>query len=338
MENTPLAAVDVGSNTIHLVVVRPTDDGRDLFTLDDELDMTRLGADVSATGRIGPERTARAIAVLKAQAARAQSLGAHEMLAIATEGVRAAANADEFLAKVREDTGITLHLITGDQEAALTFWGATSGIPGNGERRAVLDLGGGSMEVVIGEGSRIHWRVSLPLGSGVMHNRYAPSDPPQQTELAQVRQATTTELAAHNIPLPIARVIACGGTATTLVALASRALNIPEPEDLAVGEDEPLVNADGVRLGLLTRDHLEALAALLCSTSAAELTTRYRVNQARARLLGAGEAVLRATVDHLGTDTLSISRRGVREGAIMARLHAGDGWLDAATEATGWEE
>ncbi len=196
------------------------------------------------------------------------------------------------------------------------------------------------MEVVIGEGSRIHWRVSLPLGSGAMRARYAPSDPPLAAEVDQVRAETTAQLAALNVPLPVARVIGCGGTATTLTALAAHALHIPEPEELAVGEEAPpldTLNADGVRLGLLTRAHLEALASLLASTPAAHLTQQYGIPLARATILGAGEAVLQAAVGHLGADALSISRRGVREGAILARLHAGDGWLDAATAGAGWE-
>lgn len=341
--STPLAAVDVGSNTIHLVVAHPTEDGGDLITVADELDLTRLGADVSATGAIGPERTARAITVLREYAARAQSLGAEGLLAIATEGVRAAANADDFLARVREQTGIELQVITGEQEAALTYWGATSGLPATTERRAALDLGGGSMEVVIGEGSRIHWRSSLPLGSGAMHARYAPSDPPRAAELDQVRQVTTEQLAALHAPLQVRQVIACGGTATTLVMLAARALHIAEPQDLAAGEEAPPPEtfnapiADGMRLGLLTRDQLEALASLLIATPAAQLTEQYGVPLARAEILGAGEAVLQAAVEHLGADALSISRRGVREGAILARLHAGDAWLDAATAGAGWE-
>lgn len=337
MNLTPLAALDVGSNTIHLVVTQPTDDGLDLITLADELDMTRLGADVEASGAIGEQRMARAIAVLQAQASRVKSLGARELLAIATESVRAASNADEFLARVRDETGIAVHLVSGDQEAALTYWGATSGLPATNERLAVLDLGGGSMEVVIGEGSRIAWRVSLPIGSGAMHDRYAPTDPPQSAELDRVRQETTTQLAAHNVPLPVVRAIACGGTATALATLAANALHIPEPEDLAGGEDAPPNDAAGMRLGLLTRDQMDALAALLVATPAAELTTSYGIADARARLLGAGEAVLRAAVEHLGVDALAISRRGIREGAIIARLHAGDRWLDAATEGAGWD-
>lgn len=342
MEYTPLAAVDVGSNTIHLVVAHPTEDGGDLITLADVLDLTRLGEDVSATGAIGPERTERAISILREYAAKAQSLGANELLAIATESLRSAANADDFLARVRTDTGIELQVITGEQEAALTYWGATSGLPATAERRAVLDLGGGSMEVVIGEGSRIAWRSSLPLGSGAMHARYAPSDPPRAAELDQVRAATTEQLAALNVPLPVGRVIACGGTATTLTMLAARALHIPEPEDLAAGEEAPppetlhAPNADGMRLGLLAREHLEALASLLVATPAARLTELYGIPLARAEILGAGEAVLRAVVEHLGAEALSISRRGVREGAILARLHAGDAWLEAATVGAGW--
>jgi exopolyphosphatase/pppGpp-phosphohydrolase len=341
---TPLAAVDVGSNTIHLVVARPTEDGGDLITLADELDLTRLGEDVSATGAIGQERTARAITILRAYAAQAKSLGAQELLAIATEGVRAAANADDFLARVREETGITLQVVTGEQEAALTYWGATSGVPVTTEqRRAVLDLGGGSMEVVIGKGSRIQWRRSLPLGSGAMHARYAPSDPPRAAELDQVRAETEAQLATVSAPLPVAQVIACGGTATTLVMLAARALHISEPDDLATGEEAPSLDvlnaphADGMRMGLLTRDQLEALASLLVATPAAQLTERYEIPHARAVILGAGEAVLQAAVEHLGADTLAINRRGVREGAILARLHAGDAWLEAATKGEGWE-
>ena len=331
---SPLAAVDVGSNTIHLVVARPTDDGRGLVTLADELDMTRLGADISAHGALSEEKMARAIAVLKAQKARADTLGASEFLLIGTEGVRAASNADKFLARVQQELGVALQLISGEQEAALTYWGATSGLPDDRERRAVLDLGGGSMEMVIGEGSRILWRVSLPLGSGAMHDRYAPSDPPQPAELERVRQETASQLAGRHPPLPVVRAIACGGTATNLAALAAHALSIPEPAGL--GSSPASSETDTAQLGQLTRDQMAALASLLCATPAAELSQRYGIMEARARLLGAGEAVLQAAVEQLGVDALAISRRGVREGAMLARLHAGDRWLDAATKGAGW--
>lgn len=341
MDNRPIAALDVGSNTIHLVVVRPTPDGRDLITLADQLDLTRLGADVNANGSIGAERMGRALNVLRAQAAMAQSLNVSELLAVATEGVRAAANADEFLTKVQDETGITLRLVSGDQEAALTYWGTTSGLPITNERLAVLDLGGGSMEVVIGEGTHILWRTSLPLGSGAMHDHHAPSDPPKSDELEQVRAKTTGTLAEMNIPLPVTRVIACGGTATTLAALAARALHIAEPEELAVGEESPPPGTQSLgetRLGQLSSEQLQGLTMLLSKTPSALLTSQFGIDSSRAKLLGAGEAVLGAAVAYLGASTLSISRRGIREGAIVARLRAGERWLDAATDGKGWDE
>ncbi|MGZ3677678.1 MAG: Ppx/GppA phosphatase family protein, partial [Ktedonobacterales bacterium] len=180
----PLAAIDVGSNTIHLTVGRPTPDGYDLEYLADELELVRLGADVSASGALGSERMRRAISVIQHQTEVARQHGAALVLGIATEGVRAARNGAEFIERVRVETGVVLELVSGEQEAALTYWGATSGLDRESEgktvdaKRAVLDLGGGSMEIVAGEGSKVEWRVSLPLGSGAVHDRYAPADPP----------------------------------------------------------------------------------------------------------------------------------------------------------------
>ena len=162
----PLAAIDVGSNTIDLTVARPTPDGADLEYIADELELVRLGADVSRSGTIGVERMARAIEVVQHQAEVARTGGAERILGIATEGVRAASNGQELLERVRDETGVALELISGDQESAFTYWGATSGLKDCSARRAVLDLGGGSIEIVLGVGNAVQWRTSLPLGSG----------------------------------------------------------------------------------------------------------------------------------------------------------------------------
>lgn len=324
MESEPslLAALDVGSNTIHLVVARPAPDGRDLRYLADELDLTRLGEDVGATGAIGLERQARAIAVIREQAELARRLGARTILGIATEGVRAAANASAFLAAVRDATGVTLALISGDEEAALTYWGATSGLADAGERRAVLDLGGGSLEIVIGDGSAIRWRTSLPLGSGTMHDHYAPADPPVASELEAVRAVVTDTLGALDLPLPVASALACGGTATSLIALSARV-------DGITGE---VLGGNGE----LSRERLEELVALLQQLPASEISARYGVDTARARLLAAGATVLLAALDRLGVEALYVSRRGIREGALLAYAHAGARWLEVAAAGSGW--
>lgn len=332
---TPLAAIDAGSNTIHLVVAEPSADGRDLRTLDDAQELVRLGADISALGAIGEERAARAVAAVRSQAERARRLGAAAVLGIATEGVRAAANALDFLRRVEAETGVRLELVSGDQEAALTYWGATSGVEGEageaGEaigatgRRAVLDLGGGSLEVVVGSGEAIAWRVSLPLGSGAVHDRYAPADPALASELEVARSVAADALAPLVLPLPVDEALVCGGTATALAGLAARALN---GTDATGGEGEKHGKNGFVRE--LTRERLDALLTLLQGQPAAELSRRYRVDEARARLLGAGAVVLLAGMDRLGVDALRVSRRGIREGALLAYLHAGEGWLEAA--------
>lgn len=326
-----LAAIDAGSNTIHLVVAEIGPDGHDIRTLGDELELVRLGADVSASGAIGAERAVRAIATIRAQAEQARTLGASTVLGIATEGVRAAANADEFLRRVEAETGVRLELVTGEQEAALTYWGVISGVEASNERRTVLDLGGGSLEIVAGKGSAITWRVSLPLGSGAIHDRYAPADPPVASELETARRVVAETLHPLDLAFPVDEALACGGTATTLAALAAWALT----EANGTGGNGA-GNGKGGFIQVLTQAGLGALLELLQSLPAVEVSRRYRVDEVRARLLGAGTVVLLATMDWLGVDALRVSRRGIREGALLAYLHTGERWLEAAALGEGW--
>jgi exopolyphosphatase / guanosine-5'-triphosphate,3'-diphosphate pyrophosphatase len=332
---SPLAAIDVGSNTIHLVVALPTPNGYDLRYLADELDLTRLGEDVSMSGSIGEERQARAIAVIHQQAELARQKGAAAILGIATEGVRAATNAREFLERVRLKTGVSLALISGDQEAALTYWGAISGLPVSDERRAVVDLGGGSLEMVIGAASEILWRISLPLGSGALRNLYAPADPPVASELAAVRAVVVEMLRPLDVPLPVSSALVCGGTANTLVSLAARALHA-SPKSGAAKSSEASGDEEEASQRELSRERLEALIRLLQRSSSSEISTRYGVDVARVRLLGVGATVLLGALDRLGVEVLRVSRRGIREGALLAYLHTGDRWLEVAKDGVGW--
>ena len=337
----PLAAIDVGSNTVHLTVARPTPDGYDLKYLADELELVRLGADVSATGALGPERMQRASSVIQRQAAVARQHGASMVLGIATEGVRAARNGAEFIERIRVETGVALEVVSGDQEAALTYWGATSGLDAagenetNGAKRAALDLGGGSLEIVVGEGSKVDWRVSLPLGSGVVHDRLAPSDPPGAEELARAHDAVREALDALDPPMPVSQVIACGGTATTLAYLGAKAFAV-DPAEIAPSGNGATNGGNGALLRELTHERLTQLLDLLRTMDAAQVTERYRVEEARARLLAAGGVVLLATMERLGVASLRVRKRGIREGALLAYAHAGERWLELATSGEGW--
>ncbi|HEX9413186.1 MAG TPA: hypothetical protein VF916_06760 [Ktedonobacterales bacterium] len=319
----PLAAIDVGSNTIHLTAAQPLPGSQDVEVLADQVELVRLGADVNATGAIGAERCARAIEVIRHQAEVASALGAVPLLGIATEGVRSARNGAEFVDQVRAATGVTLEMVTGDQEAALTYWGAISERDIEGHR-AVIDLGGGSLELVVGDGTHVAWRVSLPLGSGAIHDRLAPADPADPAELLAASAVVDETLRLLTPPLPVAEAAACGGSATTLAGLAQRALGAtPEPGPAGAPEDRSA-------LPLLTTDRIEALLGLLHLYPAGEISRRFGVEEGRARLLPAGATILRGAMRRLSVDRVRVSRRGIREGAILAYARHGDGWLEAA--------
>ena len=315
----PIAAIDVGSNTIHLVVAIANGAvGDELSVLVDELEFVRLGAGVGETGRIAPERAERALATLKRLRQLADSAGTKTLLCAATEVLRQASNGPEFLSDVRATLGLEIPVITGNQEAALTFWGAISG------RRlletqpvAVADLGGGSMELVLGQGQQFTWRRSLPLGSGALHERFIRSDPPAPAEMERIRQEVSAFLGTLALPEQTRQaplLIACGGTATTLFWLARHALGVPEKPTR------------------LSRDEMARAIALLGRESAEEVARKYTIEEARARILGAGTAALAALMDYLATQTMEISQRGIREGMILAYARHGARWLEAAEQ------
>jgi exopolyphosphatase/pppGpp-phosphohydrolase len=313
----PIAAIDVGSNTIHLVVAIPqTNDGDKLKVLVDELEFVRLGASVGNTGRIAPERAERGLATLKRLRDLADQAGASVILCAATEVMRLASNGPEFLARARTGLGLEIPVITGDQEAALTFWGAMSNRDSSpGQSVAVADLGGGSMELVLGTGRHLDWRRSLPLGSGALHDRFIHSDPPAAAALQALRNEAISLLGALALPEHLQDnhlLIVCGGTATTLLIFARNALGI---------------SADRT---FLSRAELEQAITVLATLTAQEIAERYAVENQRARILSAGAAVLAALMDSLRASRMEVSQRGIREGMILSYAWNGAHWLDAA--------
>ncbi|HEV2405801.1 MAG TPA: hypothetical protein VGR88_10120 [Ktedonobacterales bacterium] len=320
---TIVGVVDVGANTIHLAVVAVAPDGS-LRSLADETELVRLGADVSATGRIGAQRMERALNVIAAQVELARSLQPVAVLGVATEGVRAAANSVEFIERVERACGLPLRLVTGEQEAALTYWGATWRWANEATRQAVLDLGGGSLEIVVGQRRRVEWRVSLPLGSGALTARHIHADPPADVELDAVRAEVVAALTSITPPLPVARAAACGGTATTLPRLAAA----PPP-----GES-PSPHAEDVTT--LTRDGMRRTLARLTRQPLAMLSAATGVEEGRLRLLGPGAVALLGAMECLGVSSLTVSPEGIREGVALAYAHGGDEWPALASAGAGW--
>ncbi len=328
----PIAAIDAGSNTIHLVVASPDTGQTRLRPLFDTADMVRLGADVTEIGAIGPERAQRAIAAIRKQLDLAHSHGATVTLAIATEGVRRAANAHAFLDRVHAETGLRFALISGEQEASLAYWGTTSESPEVVGQRGVIDLGGGSLELVVGQRDTVAWRASLPLGAGAVRARLLPSDPPTFREVIGAYDALRAELNALTMPLPVVDVTVSGGTATALATVAGRAFH-KHAERRATVTTEKGLGASGQRRAL-TIATLDALIRVLIRYDAEELTRRYRLKPGRAPLLIAGALTLLAGIERFGVEQLWVSHRGIREGALVAWRRVGEDWLDAALEGS----
>lgn len=327
-----VAAMDIGSNTVHITVARRGKSDADLEILADESDLVRLGHDVGAMGALGEERTERAIAALRQYTLLAGMLSCETILCVATGGVRAASNSAEFLTRARRETGLDIHMITGEQEGTLSYWGASSDGPPLKGDRAVVDLGGSSLEIAVGRGAALRWRVSLPLGAGALRDGVGFSDPPTLDELNRAYQMAHKALAPHTPPQPLEEVAICGGTARAIASVGVRLLG--DETDRITMRDGRLVEVTGPQI--LTRFHLESVLATLTKQPAWKIASRFSMKPARARILAAGVISLLAAMERVGVSRMRVSGRGIREGAILAWLHTGRDWLNAASRGAGW--
>lgn len=300
------AAIDVGSNTIHMAVARcfPTT----LEILADELELTRIGESVTASGAISPEKTQRALQTLQTYQALAAGYGAEQVLVVATEAIRQAANSDEFLARVYAETGLRMQLISGTVEATLTFAGATYEA-GQHEQLGVLDLGGGSMELAFARNMHITWRTSLPIGSGWLHDQYLCGNPPTSGDIQAAETFLQTYLRGAGVSDTTSALIVTGGSANSLLRLARCAFSHPQESQC------------------LSLENLMRCQSLLTALSAEEIASRYEQPLARARILLAGTLILKHVMQHLALQDISVSPHGIREGVLLAYARYRDRWL-----------
>ena len=304
-------AIDIGSNTIHIVVAHSSPD--DLAILADEVDLVRIGESVTTTGGISDQKRDEALAVLQRYKTLAEQLGAESILVVATEAIRQASNSNTFLEQVRRETGLAVHLINGDVEATLTFFGATYETLKKADPDmplAVMDLGGGSTELITALGSHITWLTSISIGSGALHDRYMPSDPPNTEELDAARSFLRSSFLDIQIQQKIPTLIATGGSANSLLFLAHRA-------------DFLDANSHHLTIGAL-----QQCEALLLSTPAEEIAARYDQPVERTRILPAGCVVIQEMIAHFQLAELQVSSHGIREGMLLARERYGEQWLE----------
>jgi exopolyphosphatase/guanosine-5'-triphosphate,3'-diphosphate pyrophosphatase len=282
------ACIDIGSNTTRLLVA-DAGDGR-LRELVAQRAFTRIGKSLQNGGQIPREKIAETAEVVRTQTSVAREVGAEHIVAVATAAIRNASNRDELVDAVEAAGGMELSVLSGEEEARLSFVGATRTLLEAPEGMvAVVDVGGGSSEIAVGEADgEMTWSASFRIGSGFLADAYLRSDPPSVDELEKLRRHVEGTFEGLEPP-QASSAVAVGGTATSL---------------------RRLVGAE------LEHETLERGIRVLSSTPIAEVAERFELDAERVRLLPAGILILEATSDVLGLP-LRIARGGLREGILL---------------------
>ena len=297
-----VAVVDLGTNTTRLLVADVVDGRVDEVLRRTEI--TRLGEGVDERRRLLPLPIARVRNVLADYRRELESLGAERTLAIATSAIRDAENGEAFLGEVEWSYGFTTRLLSGEEEGLLTFRGATSGRT-LFEETLVVDLGGGSTELVAGDEDGVRFHDSLDMGAVRLTERFLAADPPEQPELDDCAHAVRSLLAERvpdDVRARVARAIGVAGTTTTLAAL-----------DLGLTEyDRDRV--DGHRLA---REAIDEQLGRLAALPLAERRGVPALEPERAPVIVAGAVILREVVDYFGLREIEVSERDILDGAAV---------------------
>lgn len=282
------ACIDIGSNTTRLLVADCL--GTELVDIHQERVFTHIGRGRRADGSIPPDKIDEVAEVVAEQVERARELGASEVRAVATAAIREAHNGASLAAGIRQRCGIEVEILTWQEEARLAFIGVARMLePAPAGNLGVVDVGGGSSELVVGTPpDRVSWAASLPLGSAELTHRCLRSDPPGSRELADAMDEVDTVLDALDVPRPV-QASAVGGSAASLASLAGTPL-----DEVAFAR----------------------ALALLSSHPAAEVARRHALEEERVRLLPAGLLILQGASRRFGLP-LHVGRGGLREAILF---------------------
>jgi len=276
----------------------PTPRPQRLVAVADFLEMPRLGQDLDRTGRLHPDAIERGVAAFTRQLQRARELGVDSLIAIGTESLRAASNSAEFLSRIAA-LGIPLRIISSDDEARLSFHSVVRSLPmPPGGRRSVLDIGGGSTELIVGGTHPERW-ASVKIGSVRLTERLLPSDPPTPAEQQALIETVRSALTA--LPAPEGELVALAGTATTIAAIHL---------GLSVHDSARL---DGLRMPTAA---VAAIAQKLAGLPVAERRQLAGLDARRADVIYAGAVILWQVALNAGVAEIVISDRGVRWGVL----------------------
>lgn len=296
---TRVAVVDLGTNSTRLLVADVA--GGRVSELVRRLTITKLGEGVDEARRLRSDAVARVEACVAGYREEADALGAERRVAVATSAVRDAANGAAFLAGLERRFGLPTRLLSGDEEALLTFRGVAAG------RRldaptVVIDLGGGSTELVLGDADGVRFHRSLDVGCVRLTERFLRHDPPRPEEIAALRRSVRALVDDAQPEVRASQGFGVAGTVTTLATL-----------DLGLGREDPAL-VDGHVLPLA---RIEKLANELSAATVAELLERRGLHPGRAPVIAAGALAVAEIVAAFELDSLEVSEHDILQGAAL---------------------
>ena len=301
-----LAAVDIGTNSIRLVVAEVQSDGS-YRVLDQDREMTRLGRGLYDRGRIGDEPMEQSLQTLGRMKAIAEGFNARELRAIATSAVREAANGRDFVREAWRRCRVRVEVVPPEEEARLAFRSVSRHYDLSDRLTAIVDIGGGSAEVILAAGGVIDQVVSLPLGAVRLTERYCKSDPLRSKHWKALRRgidATIKEMMGKP-PFAAEVMIGSGGTFTNLAEMAQ----LERDGKVAHARDHAISRAEVVRL----LDRLRETP----------LEVRRQIpglNPQRADIIIAGVAAVARLMRRLGTQGVLVNDRGIRDGVLLSMI------------------
>ncbi|MFI9816279.1 Ppx/GppA phosphatase family protein [Saccharothrix variisporea] len=311
-----VAAIDCGTNSIRLLVadVTAADDGsRWLRDVHREMRVVRLGAGVDATGVLNAEALARTRAALADYTAILRRKGTERVRMVATSATRDAANRDEFFDMTREVLGVEAEVITGDEEARLSFTGAVADLDPADGPFLVADVGGGSTELVLGSWDGVTGDVeaarSVDIGCVRLTERCLPDDPPTAAQVEQAVAVASDVLAEAFEAVPTAKAntwIGVAGTVTTLVALA---------------KELPVYDSEQIHLARLSIDQVREVTARLLTMTHDERAALGPMHPGRVDVINGGALVVRTIAEHLaaqGITELVASEHDILDGIAFS--------------------
>ncbi|MFF1384875.1 exopolyphosphatase [Arthrobacter sp. NPDC058288] len=291
---TRVAAIDCGTNSIRLLIADVAGNGSSSKLTDvvREMRVVRLGQGVDATGELAPEALDRTFAATADYAALIREHGAGKVRFVATSATRDASNRKVFVDGIREILGVEPEVITGDEEAAMSFAGASSVLPSRGaDPVLVVDLGGGSTEFVLGDASGVIAARSVDVGCVRMTERHLRNDPPSPEQIAAAEADVDAAITEAGLTVPLERTTAVVGVAGSVTTITAHALRLPEYKPEAIhGAELPLGTFDDACTDLL-------------GMSRAERAALPYMHPGRVDVIGAGGLVWRRVLERLAEVT-----------------------------------